>query len=111
MAKGRVGVTRAAEKIMEHLMPDYQLIHGPITGDVDLVGGLPMTGAPTAGAGEAVARHYQPLDPVKIAGQTGTSLRLAPPFPIESRWVHGGLARYVEATAGKCAGEQQQSEM
>jgi hypothetical protein len=110
MAKGRVGMAWPSEEVVEHLVADDQLAHGPIGGDVDLVIGLPVARATAAGAGEAVARHDQPLDAVEVSGQAGTRLRFAPPLPIHCRGLHGSLSRYVEAAARQDAGQEQQWE-
>jgi hypothetical protein len=103
-------MARPSEEVVQHLVADDHLVHGPVGGDVNLVSGLPVASATAAGAAEAVARHNQPLDAVEISGEAGTRFRFAPPFPIHGRGLHGSLPGDVEAAAGQSAGQEQQWE-
>jgi hypothetical protein len=49
-------MTGPPEQVVQHLVPHHHLVHRKILGQVDLMAGLPMAGAVTARAGEAVAR-------------------------------------------------------
>ena len=109
-AERRAGVSAPPHEIVQHLVADDHLVHGPVRGEEDLVAGVPVAHALPAGAGEALTRHDHPLDAVEIAAQAGARLGLLPPLPIDGGRLPRLASRGIESAGAEEDGEGHERE-
>jgi hypothetical protein len=94
-------VAGAVEDVVQHLVPNHHLVHGPVTSKKDVVIGAPVTCTLAAGALEAVPFYDRPTNPVEVSGTAGTGFRLRKPFTIDCRWPERHVPHWVEAASSQ----------